>query len=239
MNPCCIVLPYYRETFLLEWQLHLWNSYSKEVRSALTFIIVDDGSPDNKAVDTLIKNKELIKEAELKINLYEIFIDKKWNSEGASNLGIKEVTTDRFVRIDFDYHFPNESMEKILSIDLKSNEWYLFTAQEYGTNRELVRHVNTYLMMKDSFWKSGGYDEDFCGNYGWTDVLLDQIFSSYAKRYTRDDIIMLTCPKLSAHGLDRNRETNYNLLLRKREEMQNKTYNPAPAIRFPWRKVEW
>lgn len=239
MNKCSVVMPYYKARTLLEWQLTLWSSYPEEIRKNLFFIIVDDGSPVDKAKDVLLENIGRIKADSLNIELYEVLIDKIWNSEGASNLGIQQVQTDRFIRIDFDYHFPTESMEKILNIPLDKDEWYNFKVVKHGTHEELMSHVNTYFMMKETFWKSGGYDEDFCGHYGWTDLLLERIFAKYAKQIIRNDILLVTCPFESAHGLDRDGERNRLLLEQKTAEYCYATDFTKEIIRFPWRKVEW
>ena len=238
LNQCCVVMPYYKANVLLNWQIQLWLSYSEDIRNALTFIIVDDGSPVGRAIDVLKENKEKILSAGLKIELYEVTIDKIWNSEGASNLGIQQVTTDRFLRMDFDYHFEEESMRKILETDLKQDEWYNFTVLRYGTREHILSHVNTYLMMKETFWKSGGYDEDFCGNYGWTDLLLERILAKFTQKIERDDVFLVTCSFDSTHGLERDGSVNKELLARKTEEYAYKTDFSKEIIRFPWRKVD-
>ena len=236
MKPCSVVMPYYKAGKLIRWQFeNVWSKYPNEIKDALTFIVVDDGSPTDKVVDNI--TKEELDKAGIKLDLYVVTEDKIWNSEGASNLGIKQVNTDRFIRIDFDYHFPTKSMKQILNIDLQENEWYNFRVVDFKTRQEILSHVNTYYMMKKTFWKSGGYDEDFCGHYGWTDLLLERTFAKYATQFIRKDIDLVTCPFDSTHGLERDGERNKQLLHEKTGILCDQTDFTKNILRFQWKKV--
>ena len=45
-------------------------------------------------------------------------------------------------------------------------KFYLFSRVDAPNLTPYKRHPNSYFMHRDLYWKIGGYDEEFSGNYG-------------------------------------------------------------------------
>jgi len=138
------------------------------------------------------------------IELYRINVDIPWNREGARNLGAHVATTDWIVQLDIDHILPADAAAALLDFlnpakraqhaaplhDCSALTWYRFPRWrrgradetrkkdripddcEYG---EIHPHVDSYLVRREIYWKTGGYDEDYAGALGGGNMFLRRL----------------------------------------------------------------
>jgi hypothetical protein len=148
--------------------------------------------------------------------------DIRWNQPGARNLGF-HICDGWVLCADIDHLVTKENMEQLENTELKRGCVYYL-------GREDTNSVNIYVIHKDDFEKIGGYDEDFCGNYGYDDIhfynkcvrLLEvhELRHIKAKVYAKES---------SSEGV---RDSTHNL-----ELIKTKGVNPTPRLRFNWEYV--
>jgi hypothetical protein len=156
------------------------------------------------------------------IRVARITDDIKWNQPGARNLGF-HICEGWIICADIDHLVTKENMEQLKNTNLRRGCVYYL-------GREDTNSVNIYLIHKDDFEKIGGYDEDFCGNYGYDDIhfynkctiLLEvhELRHIKAKVYAEES---------SSEGV---RDGNHNL-----ELMRKKGTEPTKRLRFNWEYV--
>lgn len=156
------------------------------------------------------------------VKVVRITDDIKWNQPGARNLGF-HISDGWILCADIDHLVTKENMEQLEKTELKRGCVYYL-------GREDTNSVNIYVIHKDDFEKIGGYDEDFCGNYGYDDIhfynkcvrLLEvhELRHIKAKVYAKES---------SSEGV---RDSTHNL-----EVIKRKGVEPTPRLRFNWEYV--
>jgi len=186
MNNLTIAMAVFGQPMMLAKQLDTIRGYPDGVLERLRVFIVDDhGAPP--VDETQIKELALlVKEA----RLYRVDDDIKWNQGGARNLAMQEAG-GWVAMLDPDMVLDSEVIQKILAAVSKMKQ---------GSNlRFLLKHVrtgemdntspNTHILHRNDFWKAGGYDEDFAGAKGYSDVMLMRCLRAVGiKSVWRDDI---------------------------------------------------
>jgi len=204
-----IVYPYYNSIKAVEIQIDNWSQYPIELMKKLHFIMIDDCSNSK---------------ADLAIN---------WNQPGAKNLGFKFSKTDWVFTSDIDHVLQPEMCEKLIELKKdKKTVYYFSRLTDKGESRD--SHPNSFLIHKDVFWELGGYDEDFCGHYGYDDILLRTMIQSHCKTEHLNSVHLINHPSLCSSDLDRNRRKNKRLLKRKKKQLQKGKYQNKRILRFNW-----
>lgn len=157
-----IYFPYYNQPDTLILNLNHYMNLPEDIRNVLYIFIVDDGSMEAPAINYITE----IHKRKLQITLYRIDIDIPWNQPEANNLAFSKIVTDYVIRTDIDHFFPLESIREILELVPESNVIYKFKRKIYNENRILNPACNIYLISKNNYEKTGGYNEYFSGNYG-------------------------------------------------------------------------
>ena len=155
-----VIVPYYRNPLMLEYQLRQWENMPESFR----FLLVDDCSPE-PALPVI----EAIASAELKrrIFVYRVKKDIPWNQHGARNLGAQECETQWMLMTDIDHVLCGG--QALSQNDINEAHWYRFrrfVVDGNGNSLTVKPAPNVFLCTKDAFWNVGGYNEDFCGCYG-------------------------------------------------------------------------
>lgn len=196
MKHLTLVMPYYRNPTMLEFQYSTWASYSDAIKSCFDVVIVDDGSPVERAID-------VIRPAGLPaVSIYRVKEDRPWHQHGARNLGAYVAEGPWLLLTDMDHVVPQTTLERL--IGLKDQRAYMLarldapdltpTLDRHGNRKP---HPNTFVMRKSTFWRVGGYDEDYCGVYGTDGLFRSRLFSAVQVfllddapiwRYSRDVI---------------------------------------------------
>jgi hypothetical protein len=177
-----LIHPYYKDTRRLELQFGIWKDWSPRVCANVDITLVDDGSPT--PLELTPDQKKLVADKGLRIAIFRILKDIRYNTPGALNLGVTVAPKPWVLFMDTDCFFESKYWEMIL--DLKHDDFILskFNRQRYGTT-ETPNVLNnhrflpcTMLMHKQVFWNTGGFDEDFnfegtAGGYGLFDTFFD------------------------------------------------------------------
>lgn len=116
----------------------------------INFLFVDDGSKEPLKTDLG--------------NVIRIDKDIPWNMSQANNIGLKSLAPDEIVvRMDIDHYFTLEELKQLSDIKPKKNEVIHFKRHPLKTP------PNIFMARVGDLLDAGGYDEDFCGNYGYED----------------------------------------------------------------------
>ncbi len=145
---------------LLNDLLKTYSTYSNKILERIQFVLVDDCSPTHIRIPDNIN---------LNLLLLRVTDDIRWNQGGARNLGVMLAKTAKIVLTDVDHFFPEELFTKMLSAKTPSKIYKFKRTDNKG--EKAASACNIYFSSKSVFFKSLGYDEEFCGNYGFEDTL--------------------------------------------------------------------
>lgn len=160
MNKLSLVQTYYNEPDLLQKCIDRWNNFSAD----LHIILIDDGSKTYPAIDIISQNK--IRD-NIKFSLYAVDEDIGFNSHGCRNLGAQVAETQWIIFLDIDYTIQPGDMSKLVNEYNLISPWYNFQARYYKTPNNTYTPLNQFLIQKDFYLKSGGYDESYTNwHYG-------------------------------------------------------------------------
>jgi len=244
-----IIYTYYNGNDLLDDYLYHWNNNFNNTTHDINFVIVDDHST-KKAID-------VVNRTNINCNLQIYYIEDNiiWNEEGAKNLGVKQTNADIVLLLDWDCVIYEKLVQEILSWDFSDKLYYQFyiiqdshaskqsnTPIKYDFIKDKIkfhRHYAAVCMSRGLFNKCGGYDEDFCGNYGYSDM----IFSDNLRNYdVKRNIINKNLLYLASRG----RTKNVNRLIKSEvkqshnwrlyQALKSKAYTPSNPIRFKYIK---
>jgi hypothetical protein len=187
-----VALLYFAKPAYLLRQLQEFSTYPAEIQKTMTVLVIDDGSPPGlRASDYLNNNNSNNNNSSsnayfsssttgiFRIRLARIETERNWNIGGARNLAFYLVDTPRTFLLDLDILAPSAAMEAAVSWPLMGTT----TEQGGGRRRQLAhrfnrrrldgsenKHPAVCVIRTDAYWENGGCDEDFCGDYGYTDV---------------------------------------------------------------------
>lgn len=168
-----IILSYYNEPHYLDWWYHklMWLHHQRPGK--VKMIIVDDGSTIEPAIRHLKhRNTELI-------SLYAVVEDIGFNNHGARNLAMKHTTTSWNLLTDIDRRYTDETMLDIID-NVTSNQLDPMSYYRFSPARPEWPHtVNDYVIHRETFWQTGGYDEEFA-NIHWGDRLFFECLDTIA-----------------------------------------------------------
>lgn len=249
MNEFTLVVPYYRNPIMLRRQAREWLEYPPQVK----VIVVDDGSPESAAQALSAYGDEHFGAFRGSVRLLRADVDIPWNRGGARNLGAQQASTDWIVHVDIDHVLPAASARELLTFRPRGARWFRFRRYRVGaadaTRKkdrladdcqfgEVHPHVDSYLIRRADYWKSGGYDEDYSGGLGggnpFLAVLLQdygppQVLPSALHVYTRDAV-----PDASDWSLSRDTTEHKRRYKIKAKAGNIRGSNP---VRFPWHEV--
>lgn len=185
------VIPMYIEEAQLEFMeiLGFWNNVAKKHQ----VIIVDDGSPSSFTENLPTYFKDIL--------FIRIEENIPWNQPAARNLGAKHATGDILVFTDFDHIFDTLNFSVIKDNFTKGTnaKTYLFPRIKNGKN--INHHPCSFAILKKDFI---GFDESFCGNYGYDDT-------EFTQRHQPLGILPVTTKVVlhkSTHSLKRDTKQN-------------------------------
>lgn len=147
--------------------------------------------------------------------VYRIDKDIPWNMPQANNLGFSKIPNEIVLRMDIDHYFTVEDIKKVANIKLKENEIIKF--KRVYKNKRVREGKNIYLARVDDIVKIGGYNEIFCGNYGYEDCELMYRMAKNGFEFTVSNIICKVEEDLHTKGLNRNTDINYKKYLKLNE----------------------
>lgn len=169
-------ITYYNEPQWLKWwyqSIQLINDEGVDVR----LNIVDDGSQRYPAEKFFEQHKPTAY-----MRLFKVTKDIGFNSHGARNLLMKQTETEWNLLSDIDRQYPTDTLVDICNDHKNRGEYYALAAVKAGAFT-----LNEYVIHRDDFWLSGGYDEEFV-NIHWGDRLFfETSLNPVVKRINRDE----------------------------------------------------
>lgn len=247
MDCFTLIVPFYRNRRMLQEQILAWEDYPPQV----SIVLVDDGSPEDASSTVLAEaSPELLP----RIDLYRIGVDVPWNRGGARNLGTMQACTDWIVHVDIDHVLPAAAAARLLEFTPDPGHWYRFRRFRCGRADETRRkdkiaddveygeihpHIDSYLCTTDSYWRAGGYNEDFSGCLGGGSPFLALMAAEngpagllpgdvHLQVYTRSAV-----EDASDWSLSRDRSE-----FTRRKARMKKPYRGTNPIRFEWQRQE-
>jgi len=141
-------------------------------------------------------------------DVIRILIDVPWNQPYANNIALKYLDrSETVLRMDIDHYFMPEDFDRLEKIKVGKNEIVHFK------RGNLTVHPNIFLTNVGDLLDAGGYNENFCGNYGYDDRELMQRLKSKKWTFRTSDIDVRVNKKAGQHGLKRDTLVNYNKYL--------------------------
>ena len=213
-----LALIYYASPALLLRHLAVVGSYAPNVRSRLHLLIIDDGSPAHLDAASYISarvRRELSGAHSLTIARIEQ--DLTWNIGGARNLAFHLAPTPRVLLLDLDTPAPPAMIAAVLGLSPRvavnspaGANAGVPIAHRFNRLRPTGEHKLSpaaVLMSPASYWAAGGCDEDFVGNYGWTDVHFWHRAAALpsselaVQRHTELSLVELSAPPSACDGV--------------------------------------
>lgn len=213
----------------------------EEWRNRVEVIVVDDhGTPPASVPDWP------------NIKLFRVTTNIEWNQGGCRNLIAQQATTDRLMLIDPDMTLEEGMLQKLVeeSRHLVPGMVFRPALRHVGDGRFDHTSPNVHLILKKDFEKLGGYDEDYCGHKGWSDVQLLRTMQLACVTRSREDIWFWfhhgdkKLPDAQVNTLDRSTAHNKKLHLRKMNVLKQKGWQAfvkkevGRKIRFAWQRIQ-
>lgn len=155
-KPITLVLPYYENAGFLQRQITGWAQYPADLRAWFSVIVVDDGSP---------RPAVLPRVCPVPMRLFRIGVDVPWNWLAARNIGAHHAPPGWLLLTDMDHVLPVETLRSLVFGAHLEAVVYGFSRQE-STGQVIEPHSASFLLTRDRFWWTGGYDEALSGHYG-------------------------------------------------------------------------
>lgn len=196
--------------------LRRYASYPPELMKRVMFVLVDDHST---------VPVEIPEDINLNIRIYYIEDDIMWNQGGARNLGAYMSPSSKLILSDADHYFPEDLLREIVNDSIPRKLYKFKRANPDGSKKHSA--VNILYTSKGIFMNSLGYDEEFCGHYGYEDVMfrfLQKKLHVPLRYFTRRKRIVSTDVDRdnSYHTLVRDTTRNKQLLDAKREAFDSR-----------------
>jgi len=168
-----VAILYHNDVAHLKTQILGWETLDKELKSALLFLVIDDGSLDKAVAVT-----DNIASCSVDISIVRVLEDIPWNIGGARNLAMLTAPTKFVFVTDIDIHAPKGFYSHLLRLAKRAKHeasignhliYASFKRVFEASNEESRPHPALMFLSKETYWRVGGCDEDFVGNYGYTD----------------------------------------------------------------------
>ena len=183
-----LIYPYYNNPSMLNKQIDEWNSYSDEIKSMIEIVLVDDASQESPAFPIFTR-------LDCSKKLFRVKKDIPWNNHCARNIGCHEALGEWIFVSDIDIVLPqSETYKLFINKELNLDLFYRFNRKFMPSLTISKKHRNTFLITKFNFWKTNGYDEDYCGTYGGEQQLFDHLLELNINEEYLEDIVL--------HGYD-------------------------------------
>jgi len=243
MSDLTIVMPFYLNKGMLSLQYANWAAWPEEIKDRVSIILVDDGSPEGHAVD--VPRPEGLPP----VSIYRVTEDRPWHQHGARNLGAHVAGDGWLLLTDMDHVLAEKDAGTLLKLirkgKLDPEACYMLARIEADTglptmqNGYLKPHPNSFVVTRETYWRIGGYDEEFCGTYGTDSLFKSRAYSVACHehldkvaltRYWRElvpDASTTTLPRKEGRWLGARKEVLIGKIARGEA-------NVVKVLQFPW-----
>lgn len=158
-----LIYSYYDNPHMLARQLEEWSEYPTWVKQRLEVIITDDCSA-KYSLRNHIYNVEGVQ-----LRGFRITQDIPWNWLACRNIGALKACGRWLLVTDIDHVVLKwdmmELMKRLIGQLLDERTAYVFTRRRADSGNMTTSHGNSYLLTRDLYWRAGGYNEQYSGNY--------------------------------------------------------------------------
>lgn len=242
MPDLTLVMPTYLNSGMIARQYEGWAAWPEELKERLAIILVDDGSPE-PAADVLRP------EGLPALSIYRVLVDIPWHQHGGKNLGAYVAEPGWLLLTDMDHVLEPAAAEKLLAKLALIDERRIYTLDRIEADTRLPTkdrngnpkpHPNSFVMTRATYWRIGGYDEEYTG-YGTDSLYRERAFRVARKghldvplvRYWRDLV-----PDASTNGLGRKDSAHScdKAAITQRKTAEGRM-NEIRILDFPWERV--
>lgn len=242
-----MVMAVYGQPQMLAKQLATIEGYPDAVLDRLHLIVVDDCGSPPVTIHAIDEIGHYCKSAKL----FRVEEDIPWNQMGARNLGMHHAE-GWCVMLDPDMVIPPSVMSRMLeAVDkLRRKSVAKFALRHVADRRIDMTSPNTYIIHRDDFFMVGGYDEDYAGHKGWSDVQMLDVLTGCFKIELRPDLFAdfyneSQIEDAMVTSLDRSVKANRRKRVKKRDKARDmggwarfaRKQRDAVRLRFKWRQV--
>ena len=247
LAPVNVCMSVYGQPDMLGFNLRTIAAYPDDILDNLNVLVADDAGDPEVSVEFCRQFPEI------SLHVWRILENVPWNQMGGRNLAMHHADPHWCLMIDPDMVFPAAMMRKVMEAASRMRRRHVL---RYGLHHvsEPAREIdmtspNTYLIHREDFFAAGGYDEDFAGHKGWSDVqMLDVLKAHYTVEQRRDIhaefFSTKQIPDAAVHTLDRKTAFNKKVRVRKVEEARKAggwvkwvKKHKGPNLREPWIQV--
>ncbi len=186
------------------------------------------------------------------LSIYRVLEDRPWHQHAARNLGAHVAGEGWLLLTDMDHVLTEDAARALLKRirlgKLDPQAIYTLARIEADTglptmnNGKPKPHPNSFVVTRETFWRIGGYDEDFCGVYGTDGLFRTRAFARAHQghldkvpltRYWRDlveDASTNTLPRKDGREIG----AKQKILDAKRERGEE---GVVKVLQFPWERV--
>lgn len=207
--------------------LRRYAGYSAGILDRTMFVVVDDGSSATIAIPD---------DLDLNLRVFRVEDDIPWNQPGARNLGVTHAASDKVVMTDVDHYLGPDTFAHMIERRNPGRTMYKMR-RETDEGEWLKPHPNTFFFSRARFLRFHGYDEEFCGHYGFD----DSMFWRWQRYHGTRFLYLPSCCRavsrtakvsLGFHSLERQMSRNAELAARKRELWREVGPNAGHSRRF-------
>jgi hypothetical protein len=212
--------------------LRRYADYPSHILDVTLFVLVDDGSPATVEIPT---------DLNLNLRVLRVGVDIPWNQPGARNLGAAMSVSDKIFMTDVDHVLNVEAFEEMIRRRNPGRTMYKLRRND-SSQTHLKSHPNTFFLSRARFLRYYGYDEEFCGHYGFDDAMLWRWQRYHGTRF----LYLPSCciatlremkGEIGFHSLVRSLDHNRALATQKRAEWKrygSKAGHSRKFLSFPW-----
>lgn len=224
MRQLTLITHVYNAQAPVDRQLALWKAFSPELRERLRFLVIDDHSDTPLQVDP----------GDLDLRLVRVDDDIDWNMPGCRNLAATLCETPWMLFFDIDNVCSEANLRKIVANlpRMDASRLHVFRRTENGVDVE--PHINSFLITRQGYFRAGGYDEDFCGHYGFEDVAFRMMWRKHVGGEVLLTDIAFEQINFRTSGLNRDQARNQALIQLRAARGFPK---PKGMLRFAWSEV--
>jgi hypothetical protein len=167
--------------------------------SGIPVVIVDDGSTVPLRCDWA--------------TVYRIDEDVPWNMSRANNYGFGKLNVDDYIlRCDIDHWFLPDDINKLVGVEGSIVKFNRVVYRSDGSSYNTPSPPNIYLAKVGDLVDAGGYDERFCGHYGYEDKeFMDRLARRGVRTVIHPFVVSRCNDWLGTKKLDRDGSVNREL----------------------------